>query len=333
MKAVIISGAGGTEVLHIQDVPEPSPGPNEVLVRVIASALNRADILQREGKYPPPPDAPQQIPGMEFAGVVSSLGEKAHMWRVGQRVFGIVAGGAHAEYLTAHERILAEVPENLSWSEAAAVPEAFITVHDAMWKQAELRPSETVLIHAVGSGVGLAAVQLARAMNAVPFGTSRTKDKIESAKPLGLQEGLVSSDGPALADELKDFARSATGGRGFNVVMDLVGGHYASASLHALAPRGRMMLVGTMAGRKSEFDLGAILGKRLRITGTVLRARPLEEKIAVTRSFADEVVPLLARGVLRAVVDSEFRLSAIRAAHERMESNQTFGKVVILIGE
>ena len=330
MKAVINTGAGGLEVLAVQEVPEPAPSPSEVLVRVIASALNRADLLQRQGKYPAPPDAPQQIPGMEFTGEVAAVGERARLWRVGQRVFGITGGGAHAEYVTVHERTVAEVPNNLSWSEAASIPEAFITAHDALWKQAELRPSETVLIHAVGSGVGLAAVQLVRAMNAVPFGTSRTKDKIERAKAYGLKDGFVSS---GTVEELKNIAQSATSGSGFNVVMDLVGGTYAGASVHALAPKGRMMLVGTMNGRMSEFDLATVLGKRLRIVGTVLRARPLEEKIAVNRSFADEVVPLFARGTLRAVIDSEFKLSEIRAAHARMESNQTFGKVVLRIAE
>src|SRR4051812_15799791 len=209
MKAVINTGAGGPETLAVWDVPEPKPAPTEVLVRVMASALNRADILQREGKYPAPPDSPQQIPGLEFAGEVAALGERAQMWRVGQRVFGITGGGAHAEYVSVHERTLAQVPDNLSWSAAAAVPEAFITAHDALWKQAELRPSEAVLIHAVGSGVGLALVQLARAMNAVPFGTSRTIDKIERARGYGLEHGLVSG-GAKLSEELKKFATSAT---------------------------------------------------------------------------------------------------------------------------
>jgi putative PIG3 family NAD(P)H quinone oxidoreductase len=333
MKAVIHTSAGGLEVLAIEDVPQPEPGPSEVLVRVRASALNRADILQRQGKYPAPADAPQQIPGIEFAGEVAALGDKARLWRVGQRVFGITGGGAHAEYVTVHERTVSEIPDNISWIEAASIPEAFITAHDALWKQAELRPGETVLIHAVGSGVGLAAVQLARAMNAVPFGTSRTTGKIERARSYGLEDGLVVSGKDVPSEELKNFARSLTAEKGFNVVIDLVGGSYAGASVPALAPRGRMMLVGTLAGRTSEFDLGILLGKRVRITGTVLRARPLEEKIAANRSFADEVVPLFARGVLRAVVDSEFQLRDIRAAHARMESNQTFGKVVLRIAD
>ena len=330
MKAVVNTAAGGPEVLAIRDVEKPVPAPAEVLIEVKASALNRADLLQRQGKYPAPPDSPQDIPGIEFAGVVSAAGPKARLWRVGQRVFGIAGGGAHAEFITAHERSLAEIPANLSWSEAAAVPEAFITAHDALWKQAGLRPGESVLIHAVGSGVGLAAVQLARALGAVPFGTSRSKDKIDRSKSFGLQEGYIISGS---ADEMKEVAKTATGGRGFDVVLDLVGGPYAGASVAALAPRGRLLLVGTVGGRNSDFDLGQILGKRLTIIGTVLRARALEEKILVAKAFAAEVIPLFANGKLRPVIDSEFDLIEVLAAHVRLESNQTFGKVVIRVAK
>src|SRR5205085_991031 len=219
MKAVVNTAAGGPEVLQIRDVEKPAPAQAEVLIEVKASALNRADLLQRQGKYPAPTDSPQDIPGIEFAGVVTATGAKARLWRVGQRVFGIAGGGAHAEFITAHEQTLAEIPETLSWEQAAAIPEAFITAHDALWKQAGLRPAELVLIHAVGSGVGLAAVQLARAMGAVPFGTSRSKDKIDRAKAFGLQEGFTISGS---ADGLKEVAKTASGGRGFDVVLDLV---------------------------------------------------------------------------------------------------------------
>lgn len=327
MKAVINSGAGGPEVLQLRDVAKPDPAPSEVLVAVKASALNRADLLQRQGKYPAPSDSPQDIPGMEFAGEVTAVGQRSSRWRIGQRVFGITGGGAHAEFIAVHERTLSEIPDNLSWIEAASIPEAFITAHDALWKQAELRPSELVLIHAVGSGVGLAAVQLSRAMGAIPFGTSRTREKIDRAKQFGLEEGLV-VDSPS---ELREAVRKMLGGRGFNVILDLVGGAYAGASINALTAHGRLMLVGTVAGRTSEFDLGQVLGKRMKIMGTVLRARPLEEKILVAQAFAAEVVPLFLRKVLRPMIDSEFEIDDIQAAHRRLESNESFGKVIIRI--
>src|SRR5581483_2162 len=181
MKAIVICAPGGPEVLTVRDFPTPQPSADQVLVRVRAAGVNRADLLQRAGNYPAPPGCPQDIPGLEFAGEVAELGPEARLWKPGQRVFGITGGGAYAEFIVAHERTLAEVPPNLDWLEAASIPEVFITAHDALWKQAALRPSETVLVHAVGSGVGLAAVQLARAMNAVPYGTSRTHDKLQRA--------------------------------------------------------------------------------------------------------------------------------------------------------
>ena len=326
MLAVVIVRPGGPEVLELRRVAKPLPQSGEVLVRIRATALNRADLLQRRGHYPAPPGAPADIPGLEFAGEIEAVGPKVQLWEPGQRVMGLVAGGAHAQYLVTHERALVEIPENLTWEQAAAIPEAFITAHDALWVQAGVRPNERVLIHAVGSGVGLAALQLTRAMNAIPFGTSRTANKLERAKELGLESGFVVPTAPT-ADEGGKWARHGE----FDVVADLVGGPYLNASLHAMVPRGRIMLIGTMAGARSEVDVGLLLGKRLRMIGTMLRARPLEEKIAVTRAFAKEVVPSFARALLRAVIDSEFKLHDVRQAHERMQSNETFGKVVLHI--
>ncbi len=328
MRAAIITRPGGPEVLEVRDVPTPAPSSGELLVRVVASALNRADLLQRMGRYPAPAGVSADVPGIEFAGEVVAVGPGVATSRIGSRVFGIAGGGAHAEYLVAHERAVAVIPPNLAWIEAAAVPEAFITAHDAMWIQAELRPCERVLIHAVGSGVGLAAVQLARAIGAIPFGTARTPDKVERARRLGLEDGVaISGDLSVLASAVESW----TEGRGIDVVLDLAGGPYVAASLGALAVRGRLVLVGTVAGRRTEIDLGIVLRKRLRITGTVLRARPLEEKIAATRAFASEVVPLLAAGAVVPVVDDVFDLDEIARAHERLESNATFGKVVIRV--
>jgi NADPH2:quinone reductase len=329
MQAVWISRPGEPEVLEVREVPQPEAVADQVLVRVHASALNRADLLQRQGRYPAPPGFPQEIPGMEFAGEVAETGPLVKMWKAGQRVFGLVGGGAQAEYVSIHERLLAEIPKNLSWLEAAAIPEVFITAHDGLWKQADLRPGETVLVHSVGSGVGLAAVQLVRAIQAVPFGTSRTADKIEQAKKHGLEAGLAVSDN---FDELVSAAEKWTSGKGINVVLDLVGGPYVKASQKLMANKGRMILVGTVAGGAYELDSRFVMGKRLQIRGTVLRARTLEEKIQVTQSFASEVVPLFASGMLHPNIDSAFKMTDISKAHQRLESNETFGKVVVEIG-
>ncbi|HEY8410255.1 MAG TPA: NAD(P)H-quinone oxidoreductase [Pyrinomonadaceae bacterium] len=327
MKAVVITRFGGPEVLEVQDVAKPHPAAEEVLVRVRSTALNRADLLQRAGRYAAPPGAPQNIPGLEFAGEVVELGTNAHRWQRGDRVMGIVGGGAHAEFVTAHQDAVAAVPPKLEWPAAGAVPEVFITAHDAL-QQAAFKAGENVLVHAAGSGVGLAATQLVRALGGHAFGTSRTPDKIERAKPFGLEAGYEVPDPSALA-ELSAFARNVTGGRGFDVVLDLNGGPYFAASLEAMAPRGRIILIGGVAGGKADVDLYQILGKRLHVIGTVLRARSLEEKIAITAAFAREVAPLLDSGSIQPVIDSVFPLEQIQDAHRRLESNQTFGKVVL----
>ena len=328
MRAVVITTPGGPEVLEVREVPDPQIGPNEVLVRVRAAGLNRADLLQRQGKYPAPPGAPADIPGLEFAGEVGRVGEHVEMWKPGQRVFGLLGGGGYAEFCVAHERTLAEVPEKMTWSDAAAVPEAFITAHDAMIVQGGLGPGDKVLIHAAASGVGLAAAQLARSTGATPYGTTRSADKVERAQKNGFQAVAVM----ASPTELPHYTKEWFGDHGgFDVIVDLVGGWYVNAGIDALAPKGRIVLVGSVAGRKLELDQSKIMSKRLTIKGTVLRARPLEEKMAVTQAFANEVVPLLASGTVKPVVDSTFPLADVRKAHERLESNQTFGKVILLV--
>lgn len=330
MRAVVITRPGGPDVLEVRDVPRPRPGYGQVLVRVHATAINRPDLLQREGRYPAPPDAPPDIPGLEIAGEVAEVGPGVQMWRVGQRVFGIVGGGAYAEYVVTHERLLVEVP-GLSWIEAAAVPEAFITAHDALTLQGEMRTSDRVLVYAVGSGVGLAAVQLVRAMGGVPYGTARRKEKIAAARALGLEDGVVIA-----GDDLTPIATRArewTNGEGVDIILDLLGGPYLAAGMAALARRGRLVLIGLLAGREVELPLVRVLGARLTIRGTLLRPRPLEEKIAATRAFAREVVPLLARGVVRPVVDRVYPLAEVREAHERLASNETIGKIVLTVAE
>lgn len=328
MRAVVITRPGGPEVLEVRDAARPAPGEHHVLVRVRASAINRADLLQRQGRYPAPPGAPADIPGLEFAGEVAAVGPSTTLWREGDRVFGITGGGGQAEYAVAHERMLARIPDRLSFTEAAAVPEVFITAHDALVTQAGVRAAEQVLVHAVGSGVGLAAIQLARAVGAVPFGTARTPEKIERAREYGLEQGMVvGADPEACVPSIAAWS----GGRGMDVILELVGGAYLVASVRAAAVRGRVLLIGTMGGASADVPLSLVLGKRLTIQGTALRSRPLEEKILATRAFAAQVVPLLERGSVRPVVHAVMPLDEIRAAHELVASNATFGKVVLEI--
>jgi NADPH2:quinone reductase len=320
MRAVVITRPGGPEVLEVRDVPAPEPGFEQVRVRVRATALNRADLLQRLGHYPAPPGAPSDIPGLELAGEVEALGPGVTRWKQGDRVFGLVAGGSYAEEVVAHERTLARIPEGLDWASAAAVPEAFITAHDALFRLGGLRPGGRVLIHSVGSGVGLAAVQLAKAVHAISYGTSRTPAKLAGAQALGLSHTLPP----------EGFAR-AVGTSGVEVVIDFVGAPYLAQNLEALAPCGRLVIVGLLGGRQETIDLGVLLSKRLTVVGTSLRGRPLEEKILVTRTFEAEVVPLLAQGVVRANVDRIFPLEQVSEAHELMGSNANFGKIVLTV--
>lgn len=320
MRAIVIEAPGGPEVMKWREVPTPEPGRGEVRVRVRATAVNRADLLQRMGNYPAPADAPADIPGLEIAGEVEALGPGVERLRVGDRVFGLVGGGGYAEAVTSHERALAKIPDTMSFEDAAAVPEAFITAHDAIITQCGLRSGETLLISAAGSGVGTAAIQLGHALGATVVGTARTADKLERAKPLGLDLGIVPSDG-----RFADRAPPA------HVILELVGGAYLNEDLRCLVPLGRIALVGLLAGRKTELELGLVLGKRARIFGTVLRARPLEEKIAAVRAFETQVVPLLARGAVKPIVDRVLPLAEAARAHEHMASNEGFGKIVLAV--
>jgi putative PIG3 family NAD(P)H quinone oxidoreductase len=324
MRAIAITSYGGPEVLKLVQRPEPEPSRGEVRVRVRATAINRADLLQRMGRYPAPPDAPSDVPGLEFAGEVEALGADVADFRPGDRVFGLVAGGAYAEALVVHARALARIPPSLDFAAAAAVPEAFITAYDAMVDQARLGAGDVVLVSAVGSGVGTAAVQLAHAVGARSIGTARTADKLERARALGMDHGLVPEGGRFAAAVLELTAQ-----RGADVIVELVGGPYVKEDLLCLAPRGRIGLVGMLAGSTVELDLGKLMQSRGEMRGTVLRARPLEEKIAVAQTFARHVVPLFATGKLVAVVDRIFPLAEASSAHTYMASNQGFGKVVL----
>ena len=326
MKAVFVKNFGGAENLEISEVENPPrPEGKEVLVNVKAAALNRADILQRQGFYPAPKGYPERIPGLEFAGEVAEIGADVKNFIIGDRVFGITAGGAQAEFLLTDESTLAPIPENLSFVEAAAIPEAFITAHDAIFTNGDLQPNETLLIHAVGSGVGLAALQLAKAKNIKTFGTSRTKDKLQKCQAFGLDEAILTSKYSNFAETIK----GKNGGKGVDVILDLIGASVFQGNVESLALKGRLILVGLTGGSSAGFNLGMALQKRAKIIGTVLRSRPTAEKAEATRKFIEEVLPLLSDGTVKPNVDKVFPVAEIRQAHEYLESNESFGKVIL----
>jgi len=329
MRAVVITSHGGVDGIGVLEVESPpTPVVDRVRVRVHAAGLNRADILQRRGSYPAPPGYPQNIPGLEFAGEVDATGDGAGAWKIGDRVFGITAGGAQAELVVVPANNLARIPAGLDWVQAGAMPETFITARDALFTRAGLHMGERVLVHAVASGVGTAAIQLAHAAGATVYGTSRTADKLKRIRDLnlGLDASVAAGDTPA---KFVEAVRKWADGAGVDVILDLVGGNYFSANLEALALRGRLICVGTMAGAKSEIDLGLIMRKRVTIVGTMLRGRSIEEKAEATRLFASSVLPLVSHGVIRPVIDRAYAVDEIREAHKRMESNASFGKIVL----
>lgn len=323
MRAVVITQPGGPEVLAVREVPVPEPGAGEIRVRVRAFGINRADLLQRRGRYPAPAEVSPDIPGLEFAGTVEARGQGGPGFEVGTRVMGIVGGAAYAEYVVVSASHAVPIPIGMTDTDAAAIPEAFVTAHDAL-RRANLRSGEWLLIHAVGSGVGLAALQLATAIGAPVIGTSRTVEKLDRARALGMDVAVH-----APHDDLASAVRTATDGCGVNVVLDLIGGAQFPRTLDVTAERGRVMLVGLTAGPVAEVDLTVVLRRRLRIEGTVLRSRSTQEKARAVAGFAADVLPLLAQGAVHPVVHAVLPLAEVVEAHRIMESNLNFGKVVV----
>lgn len=331
MRAAVITAPGGPDVLAIQNRAVPEPARDEVCVRVRSSALNRADLVQRAGGYPAPPGVPADIPGLEYAGEIAALGADVRDWQVGDRVFGLVPGGAHAEYLVTPAATMLRVPASLAMDAAGALPEACITAHDAL-RQASFRAGQTVLIHAVGSGVGLAAVQIVRALGGIPYGTARSDDKLTAARQLGMEAGFVPTVNDAGDVRFAPAVLEATDGRGVDVILDLVGGDYVSEDVSALAPLGHLVLIGLLAGASATIDLRRVLTRRLNLHGTVLRSRTLPERIAVAQAFRDDVLPLIAAGRVRATIDRTMPLADIAEAHALLGGNTIAGKIALSIG-
>ena len=349
MRAVVLTEFGEPDVLRITDVPVPVPAEDEVLVRVHATALNRADLLQRRGLYPNPFPGVHDIPGMEFAGEVvaapaaasasdAARAARAARFTPGDHVMGIVSGGAYAEYVTIPAAQAMRTPRDMSLVDAAAIPEVFITAWDALVLQGGLKPGGTALVHAGASGVGTAAIQICRAMGAriivtcsgsrggAGSGARGGADKIQACRDLGASL-VVDYTTQDFAKEVADY----TQGKGVDVVLDVIGGDYTVRNVACLALKGRIIQVGTMAGPSKDFNVASLMPKRASITGTVLRPRPKEEKIAVSQAFAEALLPDFDAGVLKPVIDKRFTLDQIVAAHQHMEANANVGKIVVTI--
>ncbi len=324
----------------IEDRPIPEPTEHEVLVRVAGAGLNRADLLQRMGFYPAPAGSTADIPGLEFSGTVEALGASVHGLNLGDRVFGVTGGGAQAQYLCVHETHCAIVPANLDLVIAGAIPEAFVTAHDAMITHAGLKAGDWMMVHAVGSGVGTTALQLGNAFGANVIGTARNQDKLDRCAALGLEHAILA---PALVAEATD---GATGARsldpvalaqavkaiapsGVDVTLDLVGGNYIEADIAAAAQHGRIVFIGTLAGGRASLDILSVMQKRLALHGTVLRPRDIAEKAAATAAFTRDVVPLLVAGTVAPVVEKVMVLDDAEAAYDLLATDTTFGTILL----
>jgi NADPH:quinone reductase len=324
MRAVIYEGAGGPEVITIGEVPKPEVQKDHIRVRVHAAGLNRADLIQRRGQYPAPHGWPANIPGLEYAGEVEAVRPGVTRWKVGDRVMGLVGGGAQAEMVVVHQDEVLPIPGGLSYAEAAAIPEAFLTAYDALVIRGRLQSGERVLIHAAGSGVGTAAAQIAKQLGATVLGTSRSGDKLARALLYGLDVGIDTSRTPF---------REAVG-EPVHVVLDVLGGPAFADNLAVLAPRGRLIMLGFLAGSTTEADLSPILRKRLEVIGTVMRTRGLEERIPLIREFGKQMLPLFQPRVeqsapLRPVLERTYPMTQLADAHRVLEGNATFGKIVV----
>ncbi len=325
MKAVVISQPGGPEVLEIREVPRPMPSTGEILVKVRAFALNRADLLQCRGLYPAPQGWPADIPGLEYAGEVESIGPDVSGISVGDRVMGIVGGGGYAEYLLTPSSHAMAIPPGMEFVDAAAIPEAYLTAYDAL-ERIRVVSGDWVLVHAVGSGVGSATLSLARERGARVIGTSRTTSKLERATELGLDVAINSVEEDFVAG-----VKKATPD-GVNAAVDLIGGRLFSKTVDSMATLGRIVVVGLTAGARTELNLGTLLQKRLKVEGTVLRSRSNEEKTRLIECFENDVLTSGFSGGISPVVDSVFEFYEIKQAHEYLQSNRNFGNVVISVG-
>lgn len=325
MRFVTTHGPGGPEVLAIDHGPAPRPGPGEVLIRVAAAGVNRPDVLQREGRYPPPPGA-SAVLGLEVAGTIAELGPDVTHWAVGDPVCALLAGGGYAEFAIAPAAQCLPVPEGLTLIEAAAIPETFFTVWANVFQRGRLQAGETFLVHGGTSGIGTTAIQLAHAFGARVFATAGSDEKCDACRDLGADVAINYR-----TVDFVEAVKADTSGEGVNLILDMVGGPYIQRNLKALAVEGRLVQIAFLQGSKQELDLMPLMLKRLTLTGSTLRSRGVEEKGAIARELQDRVWPLLASGRVRPVVHATFPLDEAAEAHRLMESSRHVGKIVLTV--
>jgi NADPH2:quinone reductase len=325
MKAVVIEGKGGPEVLQLRDVAVPQPGKGEVLIKVTAAGVNRPDVLQRQGNYPAP-KGHSELPGLEVSGVVAALGEGVERLSIGDAVLALVAGGGYAEYTVAPEVCCIRKPDTLSFIDAAAIPETFFTVWHNVFERGELKAGETFLVHGGTGGIGVTAIQLAKAFGATVFTTVGSDEKCAAARALGADIAINYR-----TQDFSEVVKSETGKRGVDVILDMVGGDYIEKNIRALSDDGRLVNIAYQKGSTATIDFMRVMLKRLTITGSTLRIRTNDVKGRIARAIEEKVMPLIAAGSIKVPIDGTYPLAQAAKAHERMETSAHIGKIVLTI--
>jgi NADPH2:quinone reductase len=324
MKAIVITQPGAPEVLQLAERPKPTFSADEVLVKVSAAGINRPDVFQRKGNYPPPAGAPQDIPGLEIAGTVVEIGANVTRWKVGDKVCALVMGGGYAEYCNVPATQCLPIPENLSFIEAASLPETFFTVWSNVFDRAHLHKGESLLVHGGSSGIGVTAIQMAKALGSTVYATAGSDEKCKFCEELGAEKAINYK-----TENFADVIKELTNTKGVDVILDMIGGDYTAPNLQSLADDGRMVLINTMKGKDVNVDLSIMMRKRLTITGSMLRSREISFKAAIAQSLEKNIWPLLKSGEIKPVIYKVFPADQAAAAHQLMESSEHIGKIVL----
>jgi NADPH2:quinone reductase len=328
MKVITISHPGGPEVLQLTEKPVPAYTANEVLIKVMAAGINRPDVAQRKGNYPPPAGAPQDIPGLEIAGIITAVGADVTRWKIGDKVCALVIGGGYAEYCNAPEGQCLPVPNNLSFVEAASLPETFFTVWSNVFDRVRLQPGESLLVHGGSSGIGVAAIQMATALGSTVYATAGSEEKCKFCEDLGAAKAINYNK-----ENFSEAINSLTNGKGVDVILDMIGGDYTPLNIKSLANEGRLVLINSMKGKIAEVDLSEVMRKRISITGSMLRSRDVEFKSAIAQNLEKYIWPLLASGKIKPIIYKTFPAAQASKAHELMESSEHMGKIVLQFAE
>jgi NADPH2:quinone reductase len=324
MKAIIITQPGKPEVLQITERPKPAFGPTEVLIKVAAAGINRPDVAQRKGNYPPPAHAPQDIPGLEIAGTITEIGADVTRWKVGDKVCALVIGGGYAEYCNAPEGQCLPITENLSFIEAASLPETFFTVWSNVFDRGQLKPGESLLVHGGSSGIGVTAIQMATALGCTVYTTAGSGEKCKFCENLGAAKAINYK-----TENFHNEISKITDGKGVNVILDMIGGDYTPLNLESLAIEGRLVMISTLKGKDAAIDLALVMRKRLNITGSMLRSRDVTFKSAITQNLETHIWPLLVSGKIKPIIYKVFPADQAAAAHQLMESSEHSGKIIL----